>query len=104
MPATRAGIRCLTLDTRTSIRGLDAMTADDAYLRRASELVREQLEQFEGPVATLSCTPAEGRGAGCEVVLADGRTATCVVDVEEGEFAYFVRFGAADLTEPTDRS
>jgi hypothetical protein len=83
---------------------LDAMTADDAYLRRASELVREQLEQLEGRVATVSCRPAEGRGAGCEVVLADGRTAACVVDVEEGKLAYFVRFGAADVAEPTDPS
>ena len=68
------------------------MSADDAYLRRAEELLKEQIERYEGAVASVSCVPTEDGSASCEAVLSDGRTVAAVVgDVDkELQLAYFV--------------
>lgn len=79
-----------------------AMDADDADLRNLEGLVREKVEQSEGPVASVTCTRDKGAGAHCEVVLVDGRTAVCAANLQERRFAYFVRPRPADVMEPTD--
>jgi hypothetical protein len=78
------------------------MDADPVFLERAEQLIRELVARNESPVASVSCTRADGddlAGAVCEVLLVDGRKAACVIDVEERRGAYFV-MPQAERPEP----